>query len=622
MKASRNRTLNVTAASLPRSRLIRVLALSMALVALFMYFGMSLPGTPARPFRVAHAAGYSPWLYLDCVETEVMEGDDFRLVVRTKHDTNDFSKPMSVYWYTDPRTADESDYERLYAEGQVSNGYQSRKGKMGRTFYTIGDALPEQTETYFVRFNNSVDYGTDGECEITIKDDDGVGIYDLEIRSVSGSLPSTHQGEGPGVGYTAGDVILVTARFNHAVTAVNPDTGERADYAGLQLQVGENRRTAHVVRGDGTDTVIFGYTVHEDDVDLDGISIEDGSTARGLYFNESTRDSGLWPVNSRNGSLNRLFIGLDDDAQHPVVQVDVENTTVDPPIDDPEPPVDPPVDVWVSRSESIEPNLLGRVDGELTVEDEGRDWFSFEVVAGEHYIVELQNKMDIRQDPVTGFHISYVPGHLVDPSILEIIDADGVQVLGEQDGGGFTGNFARAYFTPDEDGTYYIAVGAGKEHRAGLGFYTLSVRRDDQPDDYRTRHGMAIWPGVSGTARIDSDVSPNDPGLNPWDWWDVNGTARPIFGLETLDDVDVFNLVIPQEDTYRVSVFNGPDTVGIWAIFDDRGNELFKVESRPEATVDKHLQPGTYAVAVGTSYESQGNTGTYEISLDAVNDAG
>ena len=148
------------------------------------------------------------------------------------------------------------------------------------------------------------------------------------------------------------------------------------------------------------------------------------------------------------------------------------------------------------------------------------------------------------------------------------------------------------------------------------------MRRDDQPDDYRTRPGVALWPGVSGTASIDSDVSPEHPSLKPWDWWDVNGTAIPRFGIQSLDDLDVFRLVIPEEGTYRVSVSNGPDTVGIWAIFDDLGNGLFHVESRPVATVDQRLQPGNYAVAVGTSYESEGNTGTYEISLDEVADSG
>ena len=585
---------------------VRLFASGTALAALVMFIVVSLAQTVVTPPRIAEASGYEPWLYLDCVVKEVPEGDDFRLVVRTKYDTNAFSKPMSVYWYTDARTADESDYERLHAEGQVSNGSQSRSGKMGRTFFTREDVYPETDESYIVRFNNSVDHGTDGECEMTIKDDDGVGIYDLELRSVPGEVPSARPGEGPRVGYTTGDVILITARFNHPVTAVNPATGVRADYAGLYLQVGENRRVAKVVRGDGTDTLIFGYTVQPDDIDLDGVSVESGSADTGLFYNEETKNSGLWPLNWDNGQLNRKFHGIDDDPEHPVVQIVVEA---------------PPPGEWAVKSVSVDPNRLARVDGELTEADEGRDWYSFEAEGGEEYIVELTNKMDLRMGP-EGLHTSYVPGHLVDPSILEIVGENGVTVVGEHDGGGFTGNFARAFFTPDVDGTYYVAVGAGKEARAGLGFYTVSIRRDDHPDDFRTKTGVALWPGVSGTGHIDSDVPNDHPGLNSWDWWEVRGTAHPVFGLESLDDVDVFKLLIPVGGTYRVTVSNGPESVGIWAIFDSSGNTEFHVETGPVATVDHHLQPGDYSVAVGTSYESEGNTGTYEVSIDAVTDSG
>ena len=62
------------------------------------------------------------------------------------------------------------------------------------------------------------------------------------------------------------------------------------------------------------------------------------------------------------------------------------NNTITPP--DPEP------ELWVVRSESIETGLIGAINGELTEEDEGRDWFSFEGERGEHYIIELRNQME------------------------------------------------------------------------------------------------------------------------------------------------------------------------------------------------------------------------------------
>ena len=319
----------------PGIRKVRKIAI-FALLALVGAVSVAITfGTIIPPPNTAHAGGNEPWLYLECLDNEVDEGDDFRLQVRKKYKSHAPHKTMRVFWYTEAITADETDYEYMYAVRQASNRHQSESGKMGRTFHTLDDLYPETDETYLVRFNNSVDHGTDGECYITIKDDDGVGIYDLEIRSVPRELPSVEGIEGPLDAYTTGDVILIGAKFTHPVTTRNPETGEQTDYAGLYLPVGENRRIANVVRGDGTDTLIFGYTVQADDVDLDGISVESGGPGTGLYYNEATRDGGLWAVNSDDGRLNRLFHGLEDDPEHPVAQVEIDEPTITPPTETP-----------------------------------------------------------------------------------------------------------------------------------------------------------------------------------------------------------------------------------------------------------------------------------------------
>ena len=595
----------------------------LAVVSLAVAFGTIIP-----PPGTAHADSSEPWLYMECIENPVEEGDDFRLVVRKKYkDHTAPYKKIRVFWYTEAQTADESDYEYMYAEGQASNGHQSENGKMGRNFHTLEDIIPEPDETYLLKFNNSNDDGDDAECTITIMDDDGVGIYDLEIRSIPREIPVSDVGDETMLAYTTGDRILVTAKFTHPVTSKNPETGEQTDYAGLYMQIGENRRVAHVVRGDGTDNIVFGYTVQADDEDLNGISVENGWAGTGLYYNEDTRDSGLWPVNPDDGRLNRVFYGLSDDPEHLVAQVVVEEPTITPPVEDPiieEPSIVEPVPgPWSENAVDIEPNLLGIVDGELTEEDEGRDWYSFPATGGEDYIIELTNMMDVYIDDVPpGLHTQYVDGHLIDPSILEIVNEQGIQVLGERADGGFMANFARAFFTPENDGTYYIAVGAGDENRPGLGFYTLSVRPDDHADDYRTNPDVMLYPGESITARIDSDVSPDHPGLNPWDWLETgHETAQPVFGLQSIDDVDVIGFLIEDEGWYRISVEDGPDTVGIYAILADYGNGFFGVEGRPEEALELEFQPGTYSVAVGTAYESSGNTGLYTLSLDRVEDA-
>ena len=489
---------HLTSSGIRGARRLGLFAL-LAVVSFAVAFGTLIP-----PPGSAHAGGYSPWLYLDCVETEVEEGDDVRLVVRTKHDTNAFSKTMQVFWYTIPDTTDEADYEHLYAEGQASNGHQSKTGKMGRDFHTLEDRYPEPDETFKAWFNNSVDYGTDGECYITITDDDGVGIHDLEIRSLPLDIPADLDGSETLTAYTQGNTILINARFTGDVTTVNPETREQADYAGLYIQVGENQRIARVLRGDGTDTLAFAYTVQADDVDLDGISVEDGTDETGLYYNEETDDSGIWPVDSNDGDLNRRFNGLEDDPSHPVAQVDVGEPIItqlpeQPLGDEPsivEPP-EPPLGEWAENAENIESSLLVAVDGELTNEDEGRDWYSFTATGGEDYIIELKSTMDIHiSDDSPGLQTPYVPGYLIDPSILEVVNQDGEQVLGEHGKGGFLGNFARAFFSPELDETHYIAVGAGVEYRPGLGFYTLSIRLNQSQGGMCISRGLGMGPGV------------------------------------------------------------------------------------------------------------------------------
>ena len=308
----------------PRPALLAISVL-VGVLSLAIAFGTLIP-----PPNTAHAGGNEPWLYLECLEDVVEEGDDFRLMVRKKYKSDAPHKTMRVFWYTDAGTADETDYEYMYAVRQASNGYQSSTGKMGRDFHTLEDIYPEIDETYVVRFNNSVDYGSDGKCTITMEDDDGVSIYDLEVRSIPQEINLEADGHETQTAYTTGDVILIGAKFNHPVTTKNPGTGEQTDYAGLHLQVGENRRVANVVRGDGTDNLIFGYTVQPDDTDPDGISVESGGPGTGLYYNEDTRDGGIWPVNPEDGRLNRIFHGLDDDPNHPVAQVDVEEPTIIP----------------------------------------------------------------------------------------------------------------------------------------------------------------------------------------------------------------------------------------------------------------------------------------------------
>ena len=70
-----------------------------------------------------------------------------------------------------------------------------------------------------------------------------------------------------------------------------------------------------------------------------------------------------------------------------------------------------------------------------------------------------------------------------------------------------------------------------------------------------------------------------------------------------------------------MSVSDGPTGVGIWSVFDDRsGLHADYPRTGPVESIVCDFEPGTYHVEVGTPYQSEGNTGSYTVSLNEVTD--
>ena len=552
---------------------------------------------------------------LECPVSPVIEGDDFAAVVHLDGPIPRYPGFLTEFpfmrghWFTYPITADETDFEPLEAVLQVNSARLPIAKTMERTLHTQEDVYPEATERYGVRFAHIAWEPLIADCVVSIVDDDGVGIHALEITSQS---PDT------AAAYGVGDTIEITAHFTGTVTNTNPQTGATADYAGLHLQVGENRRVAKMLRGDGTDTVVFGYTVQADDLDQDGVSVESGGPGTGMTYNPQNRDGGLWSSETTSGRINRIFHGLDDDPGHIVKPTDQD-------IDEPTPtPTNFP---YADRAVHL--NLLIATHGELTDEDGGKDWYSFDAAVGKSYIIEATNRMHLAFNgpDSTILDPQFVDHHLVDPSILELVNEANVKLLGEYDRGGFIGNFARAFFRPDESGTYYFAIGAGGQDRTAKGHYTISVRADDHADDHRTEPGVVLQPNHSVTAAIESDVAPDDPDLQTWAWLSHSSTVGssgntliPAWGLASLDDRDVFKYEIATEGCYRIEVSDGPAGVGIWNIRSSDSHVTDAVTSAPQRGVVWHHVPGTYYAEVGTPHTSVGNIGTYTVSLVPVTD--
>ena len=148
-------------------------------------------------------ARYHSKVWLKCIDNVVTEGDDFRLEVRKAGYDDPFDATIKVFWFTDPLTADESDYHELDGEGQASNRHQSLTRKMGRNFHTKDDEYSESEETFKVRMENAASSNNNGECTVAILDDDPVGIVNVEASrgfgyAVAGDvITSEHTSHGP-----------------------------------------------------------------------------------------------------------------------------------------------------------------------------------------------------------------------------------------------------------------------------------------------------------------------------------------------------------------------------------------------------------------------------------------
>ena len=80
-------------------------------------------------------------------------------------------------------------------------------------------------------------------------------------------------------------------------------------------------------------------------------------------------------------------------------------------------------------------------------------------------------------------------------------------------------------------------------------------------------------------------------------------------GIASLDERDIFRIDIADAGEYQLSVTEAPTGVGIWYIWDHKGNLVAEAETAPEALTTLRFKPNTYYAEVGTPYTSDGNTG-------------
>ena len=250
----------------------------------------------------------------------------------------------------------------------------------------------------------------------------------------------------------------------------------------------------------------------------------------------------------------------------------------------------------------------GTATGELQYETD-RDWFAVELTAGETYKVEL---LGARGEG----------GTLQDPYIRGIHDANGRLIADTTDYASGPHSNSEVLFTPDEDGTYYVAAGSYVSgiREEDVGTYTLQVSIDDFRDDTDTTGTVEVGGSVTGEVEAQGDE----------DWFAVTLEAGKTYQIDmegsetdggTLENPFLRTMRDANGDVLRIVHDNGFWSQNVWTSDQDSGEGL---NSRVTFTPD---EDGTYylvAASGGHIYaaDSHGRSlGTYTLSVDELVDA-
>ena len=233
----------------------------------------------------------------------------------------------------------------------------------------------------------------------------------------------------------------------------------------------------------------------------------------------------------------------------------------------------------------------GAVKGVLHEEGD-RDWFKVELKAGTTYLVDLKGS-------------STDSGTLDFPELTGVYDADGKEVQGGSYHGGHRYD-ARLYFTPEEDGTYFIGA-TSKQVKWWLpagrfdGDYTLAVADAGIEDDF------AADASTTGTLP-------------------VGGTATGT--IEQPHDVDWFSIDVEAGKAYRVSMTGPQGNPYLHGIYDADGNQVHEGSGRIGLSTEARVfiieptEDTTYYVAAGPGPNDRDweRLGGYSLSAAEIDD--
>ena len=328
-------------------------------------------------------------------------------------------------------------------------------------------------------------------------------------------------------------------------------------------------------------------------IDLEGLETGAGTlyfpalrgiyNANGYYFPGTTNDTG-----GGVGHNSRLFVMAGNDATYYVAAGSYETYkgTYTLSVMDVTDGVPDDFEDGTGTSGSVEVggSATGEIDG---IEAGGdRDWFAVELKAGRLYQIDLEGRH-------TG------AGTVREPYLFGVHDANGNYIANTTDQGSGEGANSRVFFTPQEDGAYYVAARAFGD---GEGTYTLSVTdaTDSGLDDFTADTG------TSGTVAMDGSATGEIDYAHDRDWFAVELEAGRIYRIDLKGSQTGDGTL---ENPYLRGIFDANGNLLPGTTNDNAG---VGYNSRVFFTAE---EAGAYYVAASDSYNGRG---TYTLSIKDV----
>ena len=382
----------------------------------------------------------------------------------------------------------------------------------GALFFTGGG---EDYETGSTRFELTVrasdgDHTTDTTVAVTVTDVDDPVEVDPPVAQPDQSTPQTVS-EPAGEDFSAGTSTSGRVAVGDTATG-NIGSNDDRDWFAVELVAGRTyvidlRGSAW---GDGTLSDPYLRGIHDSD---------------GNLIPRTTNDDGGYGLNSRvtftatESGTHYIAAGAYSRAYFSRGTYEVEVTETSRTIEDDLPTtVEDDFPGTVDTTGTVE--VGGSATGELQYESD-RDWFAVELEAGKTYQIDIGGA-------ISG------GGTLWQGHLHGVYDADGYRLRSVYDAisvGGIVGGTnpgehwedAQVFFTPDEDGTYYVVVG---DRSGATGTYTVRVTEieDDFPATVHTTGTVEVGGSATGEAQYEADH----------DWFAVELSAGETYKVQLM----------------------------------------------------------------------------------------